>query len=157
MTVKHCPTTDLYISILPAQSKAMEIIVRRQLTCCVERNDMISQYQSGLRVNHSTNSTLLRITKDLLIASEENYVSVHNDCITCLIEDLSRIHLPTNYTSTHQHHRQIWVVVESLVSQKVKRLGLMVHQNLTWSDQINKICRNVFFFTLKRLWPMAHW
>jgi hypothetical protein len=38
---------------------------------------------------------------------------------------------------------------------KVKSLGLMINPNLTWSDQINKICRNVFF-TLKGLWPMAH-
>jgi hypothetical protein len=38
---------------------------------------MISQlYQSGFRSNHSTSSTLLRITNDLLIASEENYVLV---------------------------------------------------------------------------------
>jgi hypothetical protein len=37
---------------------------------------------------------------------------------------------------------------------KVYSLGLMFNQNLTWSDQINKFCRNVFF-TLKRLWSMA--
>jgi hypothetical protein len=56
------------ISNVPALSKAMEIIVRRQIPCFVERNGMISQYQSGFRANHTTN--------DLLIASEEKYVSV---------------------------------------------------------------------------------
>jgi hypothetical protein len=34
--------------------------------------------------------------------------------------------------------------------QKVKNLGLMMNCNLTWDDQVSKICRNVFF-TLKRL------
>jgi hypothetical protein len=38
---------------------------------------------------------------------------------------------------------------------KVKSLGLMINQNLTWNDQINKICRNVFLI-VKRLWPMVH-
>jgi hypothetical protein len=64
------------ISILPALSKAMENFVKRQITCYVERNGMISQYQSGFRANHSTNSTLLRITNDLLVASEKKYSSV---------------------------------------------------------------------------------
>jgi hypothetical protein len=64
------------ISILLALSKAMEMVDRRQLTCYVERIGMITQYQSGFRGNHSTSSTLLRIATDLLIASEEKYVSV---------------------------------------------------------------------------------
>jgi hypothetical protein len=64
------------ISILPTLSKAMEIIVRRQITCYVERNGMVSQSQCGVRANHSISSTLLRSTNDLLIASEEKYVSV---------------------------------------------------------------------------------
>jgi hypothetical protein len=37
---------------------------------------MISQYQSGFRANHINSLTLLRITNNLLIASEEKYVSV---------------------------------------------------------------------------------
>jgi hypothetical protein len=64
------------IKILPALSKAMKCIDRRQITCYVERNGMISQYQSGSRANPSNSSMLLRITNDLLIASEEKYVSV---------------------------------------------------------------------------------
>jgi hypothetical protein len=38
--------------------------------------------------------------------------------------------------------------------QKVKYLGLIMNNKLTWEVQISKICRNVFF-TLKRLWPMS--
>jgi hypothetical protein len=54
----------------------MEIIVRRQITCYVERNGIVSQSQCGVRANHNISSTLLRSTNDLLIASEEKYVSV---------------------------------------------------------------------------------
>jgi hypothetical protein len=269
------------VSILPALSKAMEIIIRRQITGYVERNGMISQYQSGFRANHSTSSTLLRITDDLLIASEEKYVSVlllldfskafdsvdHRllcaklsnqygfstsavafirsylsqrmqcvwvnggsseclpvgagvvqgsvlgpllftlfindivnqisfcsyhlyaddvqlyfscrpadfpDCIARLNDDLSCIHRWTidNQLSINSSKSQALVVnpnASCTVASpqiklggnqiacfaKVKSLGLIINQNLTWSDQINKICRNVFF-TLKRLWPMAH-
>jgi hypothetical protein len=39
--------------------------------------------------------------------------------------------------------------------QKVKNLGLLMNCNLTWDDQVSKICRNVFF-NLKRLWTMSH-
>jgi hypothetical protein len=38
--------------------------------------------------------------------------------------------------------------------QKLKNLGLLINQDLTWDDQVNKICRNVSY-TLIRLWPMA--
>jgi hypothetical protein len=65
-TLQHCPTTSM----------AMEIIVRRQISCYVEIDGMISQYQSGFRVNHSSSSTLLRITNDLLIVFQKKCVSV---------------------------------------------------------------------------------
>jgi hypothetical protein len=39
--------------------------------------------------------------------------------------------------------------------QKVKNLGLLMNCNLTWDDQVSKICRKVFF-NLKRLWTMSH-
>jgi hypothetical protein len=96
------------------------------------------------------------------------------DCIASLNEDLSRIHLWTiaNQLSINSSKSQALVINPNTSctvasrqinlggSQiagfvKVKSLGLIINQNLTWSDQINKICRNVFF-KLKRLWPMAH-
>jgi hypothetical protein len=42
-----------YISILPALSKAMEIIMRNQITGHIERNGMMGRLQSGFRSNHS--------------------------------------------------------------------------------------------------------
>jgi Reverse transcriptase (RNA-dependent DNA polymerase) len=269
------------ISILPALSKALEFIVRKQITSYVERNGMISPYQSGFRSNHSTSTALLKITNDLLIASEEKCVSVlllldfskafdsvdhqllcdklaiqygftscavtfiksylsqrmqcvwvnggsseclpvdagvvqgsvlgpllftlfindivnqisfcryhlyaddvqlyissrpedFSDCIARLNEDLSNIHQWTvaNSLFINSSKSQALVVNPNISAtlpspqinlggnpiacfEKVKSLGLIVNQNLTWSDQISKICRNVFY-TLKRLWPMAH-
>jgi hypothetical protein len=94
--------------------------------------------------------------------------------IVRLNEDLSRIHLWTiaNQLSINSSKLQAIIVnpntsctvtspqINLGSSQfacfaKVKSLGLMINQNLTWSDQINKICRNLFF-TLKRLWPITH-
>jgi hypothetical protein len=41
------------ISILPALSKVMEIIMRNQITAHIERSGMMSRLQSGFRSNHS--------------------------------------------------------------------------------------------------------
>jgi hypothetical protein len=39
--------------------------------------------------------------------------------------------------------------------RKVKNLGLLMNDKLTWNDQVSKVCWNVLF-TLKRLWTMWH-
>jgi hypothetical protein len=64
------------ISILPTSSKAMEVIMWNQITAYIERNGMMSRLQSGFRSNHSTTTALLKITNDLLLASEEKLVSI---------------------------------------------------------------------------------
>jgi hypothetical protein len=64
------------ICILPALSKAMEIIMRNQVTAQIERNGMMSRLQSGFRSNHSTITALLKITSDLLLVSEEKFISI---------------------------------------------------------------------------------
>jgi hypothetical protein len=64
------------ISILPALSKEMEKIMRNQITAHIERNGMMSRLQSGLRSNNSKTKALLKITNDLLLASEEKLISI---------------------------------------------------------------------------------
>jgi hypothetical protein len=39
--------------------------------------------------------------------------------------------------------------------RKVKNLGLLMNDELTWDDQVSMVCRNMLF-TLKRLWTMWH-
>jgi hypothetical protein len=64
------------ISILPALSKAMEVIVKRQINGYIKNNGLLCWFQSGFWSNHSTCSALLKITNVLLMASEAERVSV---------------------------------------------------------------------------------
>jgi hypothetical protein len=77
---KNEPVTlsDYYrsISILPALSKAMEVIVKRQIIGYIENNGLLCRFQSGFRSNPSTCLALLNITNDLLMASEAKCVDI---------------------------------------------------------------------------------
>jgi Reverse transcriptase (RNA-dependent DNA polymerase) len=268
------------ISILPALSKALEVIIRRQITAHVEDNGLLNRFQSGFRSKHSTSTALLKITNDLLKASESKMLSIlvlldfskafdsvdhqilcdklahqfnfttsavnlirsylsdrvqlvnvngaassflplssgvvqgsvlgpllfslfinditsfitnckyhlyaddvqlyisckPNDiasCVSLMNEDLHKIHRwsVSNGISINPTKSQAMIINPSSSAlhtapaislgnneipycAKLKNLGLMMNQNLTWNDQISKICKNVYF-SLKRLWTTA--
>jgi hypothetical protein len=64
------------ICILPSLSKAMEIIIRNQIATRIERSRMMSWLQSGCIANQNTTTVLVKITNDLLLASEEKLISI---------------------------------------------------------------------------------
>jgi hypothetical protein len=64
------------ISVLPALSKAIEIIMKRQINAFLMDKGLISDYQSDFRIHHSISTALLQITNDLLITTDERLVSL---------------------------------------------------------------------------------
>jgi Reverse transcriptase (RNA-dependent DNA polymerase) len=63
------------ISILPALSKALEVIMKRQITQYVDTNGLLNKFQSGYRRQHSTATALLKIQNDISKASDAKLIS----------------------------------------------------------------------------------
>ena len=55
------------ISNLPFLSKILEKVVAKQLCDFLHNNSLFEDFHSGLRVNHSTDTALVKVNNDLLI------------------------------------------------------------------------------------------
>ena len=63
-------------SLLPVLSKVNERLAHRQFVKFLDDNNKLSQFQSGNRKHHSTETVLLSVTDDPLKAMDEKKISI---------------------------------------------------------------------------------
>lgn len=64
------------ISKLPFMSKIMEKVVAGQLTSYMEEHNLFDLFQSGFRKMHSTETALLKVSSDIMMAADSGHYTV---------------------------------------------------------------------------------
>lgn len=71
------------ISKLPFTSKVLEKVVANQLNAFLANTNTLDKFQSGFRTKHSTETALLRVSNDILMAADSG------ECAVLIMLDLS--------------------------------------------------------------------
>jgi hypothetical protein len=53
------------ISLLVCLSKVFEVLIARQMEAHIQRNELLTVFQSGSRCHHSTLEAVLKVTEDI--------------------------------------------------------------------------------------------
>jgi hypothetical protein len=64
------------ISLLACLSKVFEVLMARQMEAHIQRNELLTVFQSGYRRNHSTTAAVLKVTEDIRSNMEDGQVTV---------------------------------------------------------------------------------
>ncbi|XP_030249301.1 uncharacterized protein LOC115567150 [Sparus aurata] len=118
------------ISNLPFISKILEKTVATQLHSHLFNNNLYEQFQSGFRPLHSTETALLKITNDLLMAADTGLLSIlillnlsaafDTICHTTLLKRLSSLgitHTPLNWFKSYLSCRTQFIQLKTFTSQ----------------------------------------
>ncbi|KAM3962094.1 uncharacterized protein ACR2FA_003780 [Aphomia sociella] len=117
------------ISILPFLSKILEAVVHHQLSKFIFQNNLITPFQSGFRLGHSTTTALLKITDDVregmentkltvlvLVDFSNAFNTVNHDILLALLSHLGVSTSVTNWFKTYLRGRQQAVRVNGSIS-----------------------------------------
>uniref|UniRef100_A0A3B3INT1 Reverse transcriptase domain-containing protein n=1 Tax=Oryzias latipes TaxID=8090 RepID=A0A3B3INT1_ORYLA len=120
------------ISNLPFISKILEKTVAEQLRIHLSQNNLYEQFQSGFRPLHSTETTLLKISNDLLLAADSGLLSIlvlldlssAFDTIshTILLDKMSAIgirNIPLNWFHSYLSGRTQFIQLKQFTSHTV--------------------------------------
>ncbi len=130
------------ISNLTFMSKILEKVVSAQLCSFLQKNDIYEEFQSGFRPRHSTETALVKITNDLLLASDKGCISL------LVLLDLSAafdtidhdilIDRLQNYTGIQGQALRWFLPVRSLPLCLFKRGVISIITSKVWST--TRIC-----------------
>lgn len=117
------------ISNLPFISKILEKTVATQIHSHLSHNNLYEQFQSGFRPFHSTETALVKITNDLLMAADSGLLTIlilldlsaafDTICHTTLLNRLSSIgitHTPLNWLKSYLSGRTQFIQLKSFKS-----------------------------------------
>lgn len=117
------------ISNLPYISKILEKVVATQIHLHLSHNNLYEQFQSGFRPLHSTETALIKITNDLLMAADSGLLTIlilldlsaafDTICHTTLCKRLSSIgitHTSLNWFTSYLSGRTQFIQLKSFKS-----------------------------------------